>query len=223
MQARGRARRAQRAKARAREVRGPSVRWIPRTPATKVGITMHVGRKLVPDISAPANVQSAGNQTAQNAQPASGQLALPPPALDALELRSLELPSERSIEARCRSVLGLAFGSQALYITKQILETIAVRPMPPQHAPERLSPPGDDTPERLRPSERNTSERHQPPRQEAPERVGPPGTELLSPPGAERLSPPAPILSERPESPDDSAFEYFLNLESKPNDEYELI
>ena len=95
--------------------------------------------------------------------------------------------------------------------------------MPPQHAPERLSPPGDDTPERLRSPERNTSERHPPPRQEAPERIGPPDTERLSPPGAERHSPPVPILSERPESPDDSAFEDLLNLDSNPNDEYELI
>ena len=146
------------------------------------------------------NVQSAGNQTAQNAPLASGQLALPPPALDALEMCCLDLPSERSIDARYRSVFGLGFDAQALYVTKQILKTIEARPTPPHHAPERLSPPGserlspprserlgppgEDTPERLRPLERHTSERHQPPRQEAPERIGPPDTERLSPPGA---------------------------------------
>ena len=95
--------------------------------------------------------------------------------------------------------------------------------MPPQYAPERLSPPGDDTLEQLRPPERNTSERHPPLRQEAPERIGPPGTERLSQPGAERLSPPVPILPERSESPDVSAFGDFLNLDPNPNDGYELI
>ena len=85
------------------------------------------------------NAQSAGHQTAQNAQPASGQLALPPPALDALELCGLELPSERSIDARYRSVFGLGFDAQALYDTKQILKKIEARPTPP-HTPPRASP-----------------------------------------------------------------------------------
>ena len=126
-----------------------------------------------------------------------------------------------------------------MYTTKQILKTIEARPMPPHHASERLSPPRserlspprserlcpprEDTPERLRPPERQISERHQPPSQEAPERIGPPDPERRSPPGTERHSPPVPILSERSESPDDSAFEDFLNLDSDPNDEYELI
>ena len=207
-----------------------------------------MGKKLASDISAPAKHSECGSPDRPE-RPARERPARAAAAsiTDALELRGLELPSERPINARYRSVFGLGFDAQVLYITKQILNTIEAQPMPPHHTSERLSPPTserlspprserlspprserlspprEDTPERPWPPERHISERHQPPRQEAPEQIGPPDPERHSPPGAERRSPPVPILSERPESPDDSAFEDLLNLDSDPNDEYELI